>query len=82
MGLKKLSEKVEEYNDRLERGKSEKIKPGHVEKVLKKLRNKTADLEAEIKSTNNRNKTARLKRKLKIANEHIERAQWLLKEIS
>ena len=28
MGLKKLTEKVSDYNERLERGKANKIKPG------------------------------------------------------
>ena len=48
MGLKKLSEKLANYNDRLKSGKVSKIKPDHVEKVLRKLRKKSAELEAEI----------------------------------
>ncbi len=38
MGLKKLSGKIAEYNKRLKQGKVSKIKPDHVEKVLKKLK--------------------------------------------
>jgi len=82
MGLNKLAEKVVSYNERLERGKAEKIKPDHVKKVLKKLRNKTADLEAEIDSAKNKDKKVRLNRKLEIAREHVDRAEWLLREIT
>lgn len=82
MGLKKLAEKVADYNDRLERGKAEMIKPEHVAKVLEKLRKKTADLHADLASTKDADKKARLKNKLDIAREHVERAEWLLKEIT
>lgn len=82
MGLTKLAEKVADYNERLERGKVSEIKPSHVEKVLEKLRKKSADLEVEITSTTNADKKSRLKRKLGIAREHIERAEWLLKKIT
>ena len=81
MGLKKLAEKVNEYNERLERGKASKIKPGHVKDVLEKLQKKTSDLEKEIEATGKADKRARLVRKLGIAHQQIERAQWLLKEI-
>ena len=81
MGLKKLAEKVDDYNARLESGKVSKIKPSHVEKVLEKLRKKTAELEAEIASTSSDEKRARLERKLEIAHTHVERAEWLLKEL-
>jgi len=81
MGLKKLAAKVVDYNERLESGKASKIKPGDVEKVLKKLRAKSADLEAEIAAAKSSDKKARLKDKLKIAHTHIERAEWLLKEL-
>lgn len=81
MGLKKLAEKMHEYNERLERGKASKIKPSHVKEVLEKLRKKAADLENEIETTKNTDKRARLTRKLGIAGEQIERAEWLLNEI-
>ena len=48
MRLSKLAEKLTDYKERLELGKAEEIKPGHVKKVLKKLRNKVSDLEAEV----------------------------------
>ena len=81
MGLKKLAEKVKEYNERVESGKASKIKASHVEKVLKKLRAKATDLEAEIATTTSADKKARLENKLAIARTHIVRAEWLLQEL-
>lgn len=81
MGLKKLAEKLSEYNTRLERGKAEKIKPDHVEKVLEKLQKKVSQLEADIACEENADKKTRLTRKLGVAREHVERAQWLLTQI-
>ncbi|PWJ11760.1 hypothetical protein [Jannaschia seohaensis] len=82
MGLKKLAEKVEDYNARLESGMASKIQPNHVEKVLKKLRARAADLEAEIAATPSVEKQSRLQAKLAIARTHIARAEWLLKELA
>ena len=81
MGLEKLAEKVADYNDRLAQGKVEKIKPDHVEKVLRKLQKKTAELEAEIAATANEDKKIRLHRKLAIAREHVARAGWVRDKI-
>ncbi|WGW02670.1 hypothetical protein [Tropicibacter oceani] len=81
MGLKKLAAKVEDYNARLEVGKASKIKPRHVEKVLQKLRAKQAALEAEIAAASSADKKARLAGKLQIARTHIERAEWLRREL-
>jgi hypothetical protein len=82
MGLTKLAAKVEEYNERLKDGKASKITPQHVEKVLQKLRSKSTELQAEIASTSSPEKKARLKGKLTVAQTHIERAEWLLKELA
>lgn len=81
MKLRKLAEKMADYNRRLETGQASKIKPDHVERVLDKLRRKAADLESEIASTEDPERKARLIGKLGIAGEHIERAEWLLREI-
>jgi len=81
MGLKKLADKLAEYNERLKRGKASKIKPSHVKRVREKLQKKVSDLEADITSAKTADKKARLTRKLSIAHEHIERAEWLLKSI-
>ncbi|MDQ2094544.1 hypothetical protein [Rhodalgimonas zhirmunskyi] len=82
MGLKKLSHKLEDYNQRLERGEARKIEAGHVIAILEKLRNKHAELEAEIEKAKSVEKKDRLKRKLAVAEEQITRAEWLLEEIS
>jgi len=82
MGLKKLAAKVEDYNARLESGKASKIQESHVEKVLQKLRVKAGELEAEIAAASSAEKKARLEGKLAIAQAHISRAEWLLKELS
>lgn len=82
MGLKKLAAKVEEYHERLESGKASKIKPHHVEQVLRKLRAKEAELEAEIATAKSSDKKGRLEGKLEIARRHIERAEWLLKDLA
>lgn len=82
MGLKKLTAKVEEYNLRLKSGKASKIKPSNVEAVLQKLRSKSTELEAEIATATSADKKARLEGKLGIARTHIERAEWLLKELT
>jgi len=82
MGLKKLADKVADYNARFERGKASKIKPSHVETVLAKLRTKSDELEAEIASAESSDRKARLKKKLGVATAQIERAEWLLSEIT
>jgi hypothetical protein len=82
MGVKKLAAKVAEYNERLESGKTSKIKPDDVNKVLKKLQAKEASLDRKIFQTSDPGEKARLERKCAIAKEHIRRAKWLLSEIS
>ena len=82
MGLKKLAEKVAEYNERLESGKADKIKPEHVKQVLEKLQKKSAELTADLASPRSPEKRARLERKLEVARAQEERAEWLLKEVS
>ncbi|ABV92290.1 hypothetical protein Dshi_0544 [Dinoroseobacter shibae DFL 12 = DSM 16493] len=81
MGLKKLADKVTDYNARLDSGKASRITPSHVEKVLRKLRVKSTELEAEIAAASSAKKKARLESKLGIARTHIARAEWLLKEL-
>lgn len=78
MGLRKLAAKVADYNERLKNGKASKIKPGHVKKVLEKLRSKSAELEVEIAAAHSPEKRARLEKKLDVARAQVERAEWLL----
>lgn len=81
MGLKKYADKLDDYLARLTQGKAEKIKPSHVEKVIAKLRARKLQLQDEIGKTTKDPKKARLERKILIANEHVKRAEMLLKEI-
>jgi aminoglycoside phosphotransferase family enzyme len=81
MGLKKLAAKVADYHERLESGKTSAIKPQDVEAVLQKLRSKLTELEADKSSAKSADKKARLEGKMQIARLHIERAEWLLKEL-
>ncbi len=81
MGISKSIEKLDEYNRRLESGEAEKIKPKHVEKIIHKLMAKKQGLADELSQAIKESKKERLKHKLEIANEQIERAQWLLEKI-
>lgn len=81
MGLKKLAEKLADYKERLDLGQTQEIKPNHVEKVLKKLRSKVTELEADISEEDDPDKKERLIRKLSVANEQVARAEWLFNEI-
>ena len=82
MGVKKLAAKVADYDDRLQNGKAKKIKPDHVRKVLRKLRDKEAELAVQSAETKDSKKLDRVNRKLDIAREHIVRAEWLLDHVS
>ncbi|WP_193142185.1 MULTISPECIES: hypothetical protein [unclassified Meridianimarinicoccus] len=82
MGLKKLAGRVEAYRDRVKQGKADKIKPQHVERVLDRLRRKEADLKDKLDHAHGSRDKDRLKRKLRVARKHIERAEWLLKEVA
>lgn len=81
MPLKKAIEKLKEYYGRLEAGKTKKIKSGHVEKVIKKLKAYEGNLLEEIKDTAKTSKKKRLKQKLETTRKQIERARWLLDKI-
>lgn len=78
MGLKKLSAKLTDYKKRLDDGKAKPIKANHVEKVLRKLRHKEAELMERAADTKNPDKLERLTRKQAVAREQISRAEWLL----
>lgn len=81
MGLKKLTEKLAAYFERLETGKAQKIKPDHVHKVLDKLRAKEAELRDKLAHAETDEQHARLQQKLKVTQEHIARAEYLLTAI-
>ena len=82
MGIKKCSEKLNEYFERLDNKKADRIKKSHVEKVIRKLEAKRDQLTADRDSASKPSKKERLQSKINVANEQIERANWLLKEIT
>lgn len=77
MGIRKLAEKVADYQKRLESGRASKISASDVDKVLEKLRRRQAELEDELARTAKDGKKERLEHKIAIAREHIARAEWL-----
>lgn len=81
MGLNKISEKLDNYYARLDDGKAAKIKPAHVEKVIDKLRAKQVLLRQDISTSQKPSQKERLERKLAVAEDQIERAEWLLEKI-
>ncbi len=81
MGVKKYTEKLNDYYARLDQNKAKKIKKSHVEKVMRKLEAKRLQLLDDLSSTEKPSKTERLTTKLKVADEQIERAHWLLEQI-
>jgi hypothetical protein len=81
MGLKKLAAKVAEYQERLAAGHAKKIEPEHVKQVLDKLRRKEADLLVRLATETDEAERADVERKLHVAREHIERAEWLRREL-
>ncbi len=81
MGLEKIAGKLDEYYDRLERGKAAKIEPAHVEKVIAKLRAKQDLLKGELQDAVKPSKQERLENKIATVREQIERAEWLRAKI-
>lgn len=82
MALESMIEKLDKYYARLEKGKTQKIKPDHVSKVVKKLEAKAEKLQAEIAETDKPDKKRRLELKLGLVREQQERASWLQRSIA
>jgi len=82
VGLRKTSEKLNTYFDRLKRGKASKIKPSHVEKAIAKLKAKQALLNEELAEAVKPSKRERLRKKLGTVQAQIERGEWLLAQIN
>jgi molecular chaperone GrpE (heat shock protein) len=82
MGLESATEKLDKYFKRLEKGKAQKIKPNHVEKVKQKLEAKAQLLQADIADTAKEDKKRRLNQKLELVRKQLERASWLQDKIS
>ncbi len=77
MALSKSIEKLKKYYARLEAGKAKKIKPSHVEKVMRKLEANEQKLLEEISNTTKTSKKKRLKQKLETTRNQLDRAKWL-----
>ena len=81
MALKKTIAKLNNYYDRLEKRKADRIKVAHVDKVIDKLNAKEIDLRKKIASAKKSGKKKRLNAKLKVVHGQITRAEWLRKQI-
>lgn len=81
MGLESAIEKLDKYYKRLDMGKAHKIRPSHVEKMMRKLDAKAALLLIEHAETDKESKKIRLERKLELVQEQQDRARWLLDKI-
>lgn len=82
MALSEAIEKLKKYYKRFELGKTNKIKPRHVQKVLDKLSAKEVSLLEEIAEAKKPSKKKRLEEKLRTTRKQSDRARWLLEEIS
>jgi hypothetical protein len=81
MKLSHSIEKLENYYERFRKGKVEKIKLKHVDRVLEKLRSKKASVEKELIDAKKEEKRHRLTRKLSVLKFQIDRGEWLLSQI-
>ena len=82
MALKKTTEKLAEYQERLDKKKAKPIKRKHVEKVIDKIRSKQVDLTVELEGATKPSKRDRILDKLHVVEELQSRANWLLEEIN
>ncbi|NNL17518.1 MAG: hypothetical protein HKP37_02140, partial [Boseongicola sp.] len=73
MGLEHAIEKLDKYFKRLEKGKARKIKPDHVEKVLRKLEARERELQNDLENTQKTDKKRRLTKKLELVREQKRR---------
>lgn len=81
MKLSHSIEKLADYYERFRKGKVEKIKLKHVDRVLQKLRSKKASVKKDLIDAKKQEKRKRLKRKLSVLNVQIDRGEWLRGQI-
>lgn len=81
MGLKNIVGRLNKYQQRLEKGKAEKIQQHHIDKAIDKLEAKEALLRKELEDTEKADKRKRLKAKISTIREQIQKARWLSEEI-
>ena len=77
MKLSRSIEKLAEYYERFRKGKVEKIKLKHVDRVLAKLRSKKTALKEDLQNAKKKEKRERLTSKLSIIQIQIDRGEWL-----
>lgn len=77
MKLSHSIEKLAEYYERFRKGKVEKIKLKHVDRVLAKLRSKKTALKEDLKDAKKKEKRKRLTSKLSVIQIQIDRGEWL-----
>lgn len=82
MGLKSAVEKLDKYFKRLDQGEAQEIKPSHVEKEVRKLEAKKAELLDKLAATGKPDEQQRLRGKLDTVNAQLERADWLQQQVS
>ncbi|MCK8485068.1 hypothetical protein MUY21_13570 [Aliiroseovarius sp. S2029] len=82
MGLESTTEKLDSYFTRLEKGKAQKIKPTHVEKIMKKLEAKATALRSDLEVATKETKKQRLQQKIDLVSEQLDRARWLREQIA
>lgn len=82
MAPSKPIEKLKKYYARLEAGKTKKIKPSDVEKVMRKLEANEQKLLEEIAAATKASKKTRLAQKLETTRNQLDRAKWLQAEIN
>ncbi len=81
MGLSSIIKRLDKYQERLAKGKADKIKPRHIQKAIAKLTTKEAQLSAELQETSKPDKRERLAEKISTIREQIDRAKWLAQKI-
>ena len=80
MAHEKLAEKLGDYFARLGKGKAHKIKSDDVEKVITKLRERHAELVAELERKPDH--AARISTKIRAAEDLLGRAEWLQAQLT
>lgn len=77
MGLSSIVKRLDKYQERLAKGKVEKIKPRHIQKVIAKLTTMEAKLTTEIAEMTKPAKRKRFEDKVSRIREQIGKAKWL-----
>ncbi|GAB5486273.1 MAG: hypothetical protein Pars93KO_27070 [Parasphingorhabdus sp.] len=77
MGLSSIDKRLEKYQERLAKGKVEKIKPRHIHKVIAKLTTMEAQLTTDLAEMTKPDKRKRFEQKMSTIREQINKAKWL-----